>query len=96
MMLTMDGYRDMSALMVSLAQEVCDGRLVMLQAGGYSAAYVPYCTSAAVEALVGVDLGIVDLYADSPELERCKTIMTHDTEIALLAARDWHKHWWSI
>jgi acetoin utilization deacetylase AcuC-like enzyme len=96
MMLTMEGYRHMSALMVSLAEEVCDGRLVMLQAGGYSAAYVPYCTSAAVEALVGVDLGIVDLYADSPELERCKTIMTHDTEIALLAARGWHKHWWSI
>jgi hypothetical protein len=49
-----------------------------------------------VEPLVGVDLGIVDLYAVSPELERCKTIMTHDTEQALLAARDWHKQWWNI
>jgi acetoin utilization deacetylase AcuC-like enzyme len=96
MMLTMDGYRHLSALMVDLAEEVCDGRLVMLQAGGYSAAYVPYCTVAAVEALMDVDLGIVDLYAVSPELERCKTIMTHDTEQALLAARDWHRHWWNI
>jgi hypothetical protein len=68
----------------------------MLQAGGYSAAYVPYCTLAAVESLIGVELGIVDLYAVSWELERCKTIMTHDTEQALLAARDWHKQWWNI
>jgi acetoin utilization deacetylase AcuC-like enzyme len=96
MMLTMDGYRHMSALMVDLAEEVCDGRLVMLQAGGYSTAYVPYCTVAAVEALVGVDLGIVDLYAVSWELERCKTILTSDTEQGLLAARDWHRHWWNI
>ena len=96
MMVTMDGYRKMSECMVSLSEEVCDGRLVMLQAGGYSAAYVPYCTLVAVEPLVGVDLSIVDLYAISPELERCKTIMTHDTEQALLAARDWHKHWWNI
>jgi acetoin utilization deacetylase AcuC-like enzyme len=96
MMVTMDGYRKMSERMVSLSEEVCDGRLVMLQAGGYSAAYVPYCTLAAVESLIGVELGIVDLYAVSWELERCKTIMTHDTEQALLAARDWHKQWWNI
>jgi len=65
MMMTMQGYRQISQLMVGLAAEVCDGRLLMLQAGGYSAPYVPYCTAAAVEPLLGVDLGIVDLYAGS-------------------------------
>src|SRR5216683_8448135 len=44
MMLTMDGFRQMSQLMLKLAEDVCDGRLLMLQAGGYSASYVPYCT----------------------------------------------------
>lgn len=96
MMVTMEGYHTLSALMVALAEEVCDGRLVLLQAGGYSPAYVPYCTVAAVEALLGVDLGIVDLYETSSELERCKTILLQETRDALLAARAWHKGWWKI
>lgn len=96
MMVTMDGFRTLSELMVSLAEEVCEGRLVLLQAGGYSAAYVPYCTLAVVEALLGVDLGVVDLYATSAERERCKTILTLETRNALLAARKWHKHWWTL
>jgi acetoin utilization deacetylase AcuC-like enzyme len=96
MMMTMDGFRQISALVVGLAEQVCDGRLVMLQAGGYSLAYVPYCTVAVVEALLGVDLGIVDLYATSWELERSKTILTGETRKALAAAQRWHRHWWKI
>lgn len=96
MMMTMAGFRQISELMVGLAEEVCDGRLVMLQAGGYSVAYVPYCTVAVVEPLLGVDVGMVDLYATSAELERCKTIFTQETERALVAARKWHKNWWKI
>lgn len=95
MMVTMNGFRKMSELMLNLAEEVCDGRLVMLQAGGYSAAYVPYCTAAAVEPLVGVDLGIVDLYAEAPELERCQSVFSQETQNALLVAREWHRNrWW--
>jgi len=96
MMVTMDGFRKMSELMINLAEEVCDGRLAMLQAGGYSAPYVPYCTAAAIEPLVGIDLGIVDLYANAPELERCQTIFSQETQNALLAAREWHRSWWRI
>jgi acetoin utilization deacetylase AcuC-like enzyme len=96
MMVTMACFRQMSKLMVCLAEETCHGRLVMLQEGGYSAAYVPYCTIAAVEPLLGVDLGISDLYATSSELERCKTIFTDETRKALLEARKWHKHWWRL
>jgi acetoin utilization deacetylase AcuC-like enzyme len=82
--------------MLALAEEVCEGRLVMLQEGGYSAAYVPYCTVAAVEPLLGIDLGIVDLYAGSSELERSATIFTQETQDALMAARRWHKNWWKV
>src|SRR5260370_1013989 len=95
-MKTMDGFRQISMLMVGLAEQVCDGKLVMLQAGGYSLAYVPYCTVAVVEPLLGVDLGIVDLYATSWEYERCKTILTGETRKALAAARRWHRNWWKI
>lgn len=96
MMVTMAGFRKMSELVLALAEEVCEGRLVMLQEGGYSPAYVPYCTIAAVEPLLGVDLGIVDLYDGSSEVERSATILTQGTQEALLAARSWHKNWWKI
>lgn len=96
MMVTMSGFRKISELMLALAQEVCEGRLLMLQEGGYSVAYVPYCTAAAVEPLLGLDLGIVDLYAGSSEVERSATIFSRETQHALSEARKWHKHWWKI
>lgn len=96
MMMTMNGFSRISELMVALSNEVCEGRLVMLQEGGYSAAYVPYCTAAAVEPLLGADLGIVDLYEGSSELQRSKTIFTGETRHALSEARTWHKQWWKL
>lgn len=96
MMMTMQGYRAMSQIMVDLAEEVCAGRLVMLQEGGYSALYVPYCAAATVEPLLGVDIGLIDLYDTAPELKRCQTIFSHDTQEALEAIRAYHKHWWRI
>lgn len=96
MMLTQDGFRKISGMMHDLAESACDGRLVLLQEGGYSAAYVPYCTIATVEPLLGIDLGIVDLYAGSSEVERCQTILTRETLEALSAAREWHRSWWRI
>lgn len=96
MMMSQDGFRALSTLLLDLAAEVCGGRLVMLQEGGYSVAYVPYCTLGAVQPLLGVDLGIVDLYAAADEFERCSTIFTRATREALAEARDWHRHWWKI
>lgn len=96
MMVTMGGFRAMSAMMVDLAEEVCDGRLVMLQAGGYNPAYVPYCTIAAVEPLTGIDTGLLELYPTTPELERGQTVFSQETQHALAAARVWHKNWWRI
>ncbi len=96
MQVTMNGFRQMSQLMLDLAEEVCDGRLILLQAGGYSPAYVPYCTVGAIEPLVGVDLGIVDLYDNTSEQRRCQEIFSKETETALNAARLWHKQWWKL
>ncbi len=96
MMMTMNGYRQIANQVVQLAQQVCDGRLVVLQAGGYSPAYVPYCTAAIVESLLGVDLGIVDLYATAPELERCQSIFSQETQHALTTAKAWHRQWWRV
>ncbi len=96
MMMTMDGYRSLSTSMVELAEEVCAGRLVMLQAGGYSAPYVPYCAVASVEPLLGVDLGIVDLYSTAHELQRCHTVYSLDTQHALHQACECYRQWWKV
>jgi acetoin utilization deacetylase AcuC-like enzyme len=96
MMVTMDGYRHMSTMMVALAEEVCDGRLVMLQAGGYSAPYVPYCAVASVEPLMNSDLGIIDLYPTANELHRSQTIFSQDTQQSLQKAIEWHGQWWKL
>jgi acetoin utilization deacetylase AcuC-like enzyme len=96
MMVTQAGFRTMSELMLGMAEDTCEGRLVMLQEGGYSAAYVPYCTIAAVEPLLGIDLGIIDLYPGTAEVDRSETIFTRETQDALVAARMWHRGWWKV
>lgn len=95
-MVTMAGFHAMSQAMFDLAEEVCNGRLLLLQEGGYSAAYVPYCTVAVVEPLLGVDLGVVELHEDTSEVERCRTILTRETMDALAAAMKWHSNWWNV
>lgn len=53
MSLTLAGYRLMMERMQAVADEVCGGRIVLTQEGGYSPTYAPYCTSAIVESLAG-------------------------------------------
>ena len=73
-------YQDPTVLFVSLHQHN----------------WYPKFSVAAVEPLLGVDLGITDLYDTSSELERCKTILTNETLHALKESRNWHRQWWKI
>jgi acetoin utilization deacetylase AcuC-like enzyme len=58
MCVTTEGYRRMTQHMIDIAQSHADGRLVILQEGGYSETYAPYCTLAIVETLAGYRTGI--------------------------------------
>ena len=60
MMVTSDGYRQLTALLMAQAEELCGGRIMMTHEGGYSAHYVPYCGLAVLEQLSGVPTGVVD------------------------------------
>ncbi|MDH5451718.1 MAG: class II histone deacetylase [Paracoccaceae bacterium] len=60
MMVTSDGYRKMTALLMSAADTLCNGRIVMTHEGGYSAAYVPYCGLAVLEEMSGIMTGVKD------------------------------------
>jgi acetoin utilization deacetylase AcuC-like enzyme len=60
MMMTSDGYRKLTQVMLAVAREVCGGRLVACHEGGYSPAYVPYCGLAILEEMAGVRTGLED------------------------------------
>ncbi|MBG6120428.1 MULTISPECIES: class II histone deacetylase [unclassified Sphingobium] len=64
MMLHSESYREMTKVMMTLADELSDGRLVVVHEGGYSEAYVPFCGHALLEALADETTEVVD-----PELE---------------------------
>jgi acetoin utilization deacetylase AcuC-like enzyme len=51
MSVTTEGFRSLAASARSLAGELCGGRVVAFQEGGYSVDHMPLCTLATVEAL---------------------------------------------
>jgi acetoin utilization deacetylase AcuC-like enzyme len=59
-MVSSEGFRAMTRMILQAADILCSGRLVMTHEGGYSAAYVPYCGLAVLEELSGMRTHIAD------------------------------------
>lgn len=68
MLVTASGYRQLTEMVLAVADEVCEGRVMMTHEGGYSPTYVPYCGLAVLEAMSGVKTGIDDPFG--PGFER--------------------------
>ncbi len=64
MLNTSETYRSMTLLLKELANEICQDRLLMVQEGGYSTTYVPFCGLAVMEALSGIKTEVVDPYLE--------------------------------
>lgn len=60
MSLSTDAYRRMTSLMINRAERHAGGQLVILQEGGYSEVYAPYCTMAIVETLAGSQTNLTE------------------------------------
>jgi acetoin utilization deacetylase AcuC-like enzyme len=60
MTVTTAGYRALTRQLMDIADEVCQGRLVMSHEGGYSPVYVPFCGLAVLETLSGHNTGVED------------------------------------
>jgi acetoin utilization deacetylase AcuC-like enzyme len=63
MMITSDGYRAMTRMLMGAARDLCGNRLVMTHEGGYSAMYVPYCGLAVLEEMSGTKTHVNDPWA---------------------------------
>ena len=59
-MLYAEAYGELTTMLMSAAQNLCDGRLLMTHEGGYSPMTVPYCGLKVLETLSGKVSGVVD------------------------------------
>ena len=65
MTVTSGGFKDMAAILVGLAEDVCGGKIVFSHEGGYSPVHVPFCGLAVLEALSGHETGVEDPFGQS-------------------------------
>lgn len=64
MLATADTFGQMTAQVMALADEVCDGKLVMVHEGGYSETYVPFCGHNVLQTLSGSQTHAPDPFAE--------------------------------
>ena len=64
---TMEGFRQLGCRARALADELCGGKLVLLQEGGYAVSYAAYCLHATLEGVLLRDPLLADPIAYMPE-----------------------------
>jgi acetoin utilization deacetylase AcuC-like enzyme len=91
MMMTSDGYRKLTQILLAAARDVSGGRVVACHEGGYSPAYVPYCGLAILEEMAGIQSGLADPLLDLLAAFGGQELQPHQEavvrEAAKLAAR---------
>jgi acetoin utilization deacetylase AcuC-like enzyme len=96
MLLTMDGFRALAERMRGLAEELCEGRLVGVQEGGYSAAHTPFCTLGVIEGIAGVRSGIEEPWRGSAEHAHAEREFRTPQVEAVEAARQVQSAFWKL
>ncbi|WP_019528998.1 class II histone deacetylase [Dasania marina] len=59
-----EGYRNLTRKIMKVADEVCDGRVVMCHEGGYNPATVPFYGLAVLEELSGIKTDVTDPFLE--------------------------------
>jgi acetoin utilization deacetylase AcuC-like enzyme len=99
MSLTTAAYRAMTRRLRDLADEVCGGRLVIAQEGGYSEIYAPYCSAAIGEGLCdGLDgpNPVEEPYGARAESMPASRSIGLDAQRALDDAVEAHRRFWKL
>ena len=73
MLVTSDGFRELTSMLMAAAGRLCGGRLVLSHEGGYSEMHAPFCGLAVVETLCGHRTGVID-----PRLASMAAVAGHD------------------
>ena len=64
---TMEGFRRLGRLAAELAARHCDGRIALIQEGGYGRTYSAFCAHATLEGVLGLDPLLDDPLAFMPD-----------------------------
>ncbi len=96
MLLTTDGFRELGAGTRRLADDVCGGRLVVLQEGGYSAGYTPFCVLAVIEGISGHRTEVVDPLTGDSELAQAMVELRDEQEQAIERVRSIQSAYWDL
>lgn len=81
MMVTSSGYRQLTEMLLNVAAEVCDGKLMMTHEGGYSPTYVPYCGLAVLETMSGIKTEIEDVLGSGYEALPDQVLKDHQKAV---------------
>ncbi len=87
MMVTSDGFRQMTGLLMEAADHLCKGRIMMTHEGGYSATHVPYCGLAVLEQLSGQRSAVEDPFLEVMAAYGQQALQPHQIP-AIDAAKD--------
>ena len=90
MSVTAEGFRELTARSVALAERLCEGRLVVALEGGYSLDHLPWCNLAIAEALAGLEPA---LDRDPLELDVPDGLRPFESEAVERAVAAHSRHW---
>lgn len=97
MTVTVPAFAEMTRALMSVADSVCEGRIVALLEGGYSNYYAPFCTAAIVHALMDNPVTPVsDPYSPRGEVQPYSMQVSGDQRQALEDVKRIQRTWWSI
>ena len=99
MSLTTGGYRSMTRMVRDVADEICDGKIVVAQEGGYSQHYAPYCSAAIAEGLCDGLSGfqpVEEPYGPRAESMPPSRRIGLDSRAAITAALETHQQYWNL
>jgi acetoin utilization deacetylase AcuC-like enzyme len=68
-LLTTRGFHTLARKTRELADELCQGRLLIVQEGGYNPAHSAFCVLAAVEGFAGIEQSLLDPLSYMPQFE---------------------------
>jgi len=86
-LLSMKGFRQLGSTARELAAELCDGRLLLCQEGGYAITYTGFCMYAVAEGILGVGQPMEDPLAYDPSIEKPDYALTEIERIG----SEWRK-----
>jgi acetoin utilization deacetylase AcuC-like enzyme len=85
-MVTQKGFKAMTELVMEAADELCDGKAVFIQEGGYSPYYVPVCGLGVLEVLTGTETGFGDPYSPVLDPQGVDDLHNHQRQAVAAAA----------